>query len=126
MRFKRFFTTEGNEVYSNIKFKVTSSEIKNPGKNIPLSIIYCIIIVMTIYISINYVLVYTLGFEKMMSSNLVMSDAASIFLGNSGAAIVTIIILISLVGSNNGFIFKSYFEWFFFPFNNFFFTLIFW
>ncbi len=84
-----------------------ASEIKNPGKNIPLSIIYCIIIVMTIYISINYVLVYTLGFEKMMSSNLVMSDAASIFLGNNGAAIVTIIILISLVGSNNGFILTS-------------------
>ena len=84
-----------------------ASEIKDPGRNLPLSILYCIIIVMTIYISINYVLVYTLGFEKMMSSNLVMSDAASVFLGNSGAAIVTIIILISLVGSNNGFILTS-------------------
>ena len=37
MRFKRFFTTEDNEVYSNIEFKVTSSEIKNPDGTIVFS-----------------------------------------------------------------------------------------
>ncbi len=37
MRFKRFFTTEGNEVYNNIEFKVTSSEIKNPDGTIVFS-----------------------------------------------------------------------------------------
>ena len=68
-----------------------ASEIKNPGRNIPLSLFYCMIIVLTIYLSLNYVLVYTLGFDQMIGSDLVMTDASSVFLGNKGAAIVTII-----------------------------------
>ena len=84
-----------------------ASEIKNPGRNIPLSLFYCMIIVLTIYLSLNYVLVYTLGFDQMIGSDLVMTDASSVFLGNKGSAIVTIIILISLIGTNNGFILTS-------------------
>ena len=84
-----------------------ASEIKNPGRNIPLSLFYCMIIVLTIYLSLNYVLVYTLGFDQMIGSDLVMTDASSVFLGNKGATIVTIIILISLIGTNNGFILTS-------------------
>ena len=36
-----------------------------------------------------------------------MSDAASIFLGDKGGAIITMIILISLIGANNGFVLTS-------------------
>ena len=84
-----------------------AGEVKNPGRNIPLSIIYCMIIIVSVYLALNYVLVFALGFDKMIGSELVMSDAASIFLGNKGGAIITIIILISLIGANNGFILTS-------------------
>jgi len=84
-----------------------AGEVKDPGKNIPLSIILCMVIVLSIYLTLNYALVYILGFDKMIGSELVMSDAASIFLGNKGAAIITVIILISLIGANNGFILTS-------------------
>ena len=43
----------------------------------------------------------------MNGSELVVSDAASVFLGNKGAAVVTLIILISLIGANNGFVLSS-------------------
>ena len=81
-----------------------AGEIKDPGRNIPLSIILCMIIVVSVYLALNFVLVYILGFNGMIGSDLVMSDAASVFLGDVGAAIVTIIILISLLGANNGFV----------------------
>ena len=84
-----------------------AGEVKNPGRNIPLSIIYCMIIIVSVYLALNYVLVFALGFDKMIGSELVMADAASIFLGNKGGAIITIIILISLIGANNGFILTS-------------------
>ena len=84
-----------------------AGEVKNPGRNIPLSLIFCMLIVVTIYLLLNYVLIYTLGFTGMNGSDLVVSDAASVFLGNKGAAIVTLIILISLIGANNGFILTS-------------------
>ena len=84
-----------------------AGEIKNPGRNIPLSLILCMIIVVSVYLALNFVLVYILGFNGMINSNLVMSDAASVFLGKSGAIVVTVIILISLLGANNGFVLTS-------------------
>ena len=84
-----------------------AGEVKDPGRNIPLSIILCMVIVLSIYLALNYVLVYVLGFDKMIGSELVMSDAASVFLGGKGAAIITVIILISLIGANNGFVLTS-------------------
>ena len=84
-----------------------AGEVKDPGRNIPLSIILCMVIVLSIYLALNYVLVYVLGFDKMIGSELVMSDAASVFLGGKGAAIITVVILISLIGANNGFVLTS-------------------
>ena len=84
-----------------------AGEVKNPERNIPLSLIFCMIIVVSVYIALNTVLVYVLGFDQMIGSELVMADAASKFIGGKGAAIVTIIILISLIGANNGFILTS-------------------
>ncbi|SVE31619.1 uncharacterized protein METZ01_LOCUS484473 [marine metagenome] len=72
-----------------------------------MSLIFCMVIVVSVYIALNTVLVYVLGFDQMIGSELVMADAASKFIGGKGAAIVTIIILISLIGANNGFILTS-------------------
>ena len=84
-----------------------AGEFKNPKRNIPLSLIYCMLIVVSVYLLLNYVLLFTLGFIGMNGSNLVVSDATTVFLGNKGAAIVTLIILISLIGANNGSILTS-------------------
>ena len=84
-----------------------AGEVKNPGRNIPLSLIFCMLIVVSVYLLLNYVLLFILGFTGMNGSELVVSDAASVFLGNKGAAVVTLIILISLIGANNGFVLSS-------------------
>lgn len=84
-----------------------AGEVKKPERNIPLSLILCMVIVVSVYLLLNYVLLYTLGFKGMEGSELVVSDAVSIFLGGKGAALVTLAILISLVGANNGFILTS-------------------
>lgn len=84
-----------------------AGEVKEPNRNIPLSLIYCMAIITTVYLLLNYTLVYVLGFEVMVNSQMVMSDAASVFMGEQGAMIITIIILISLIGANNGFTLTS-------------------
>ena len=84
-----------------------AGEVQNPGRNIPLSLVFCMLIVISIYLFINFVFTYTLGIGAMGNSLLVASDSASIFLGEKGAALVSIIILISLLGANNGFILTS-------------------
>lgn len=84
-----------------------AGEVKEPNRNIPLSLIYCMAIITIVYLLLNYTLVYVLGFEAMVNSQMVMSDAASVFMGKQGAMIITIIILISLIGANNGFTLTS-------------------
>jgi len=84
-----------------------AGEVKNPGRNIPLSLVFCMVIVISIYLLINFVFTYTLGIGAMGTSTLVASDSAFIFLGEKGAVLVSIIILISLLGANNGFILTS-------------------
>ncbi len=84
-----------------------AGEVKNPGRNIPLSLVFCMLIVISIYLLINFVFTYTLGIGAMGTSMLVASDSAFIFLGEKGAVLVSIIILISLLGANNGFILTS-------------------
>ena len=44
-----------------------AGEVKNPGRNIPLSIVFCMIIIVSVYLALNYVLVYALGFDKMIA-----------------------------------------------------------
>ncbi|MBT3478492.1 MAG: amino acid permease [Candidatus Marinimicrobia bacterium] len=78
-----------------------AGEVKEPQRNIPLSLIFCMVIVVSVYLAINAVLVYVLGFDQMIVSGSVVSDAASVFLGGNGATIVTLIIVISLFGGNN-------------------------
>ena len=78
-----------------------AGEVKNPKQNIPLSLIFCMIIVVSVYLAINTVLVYVLGFDQMIGSDSVISDASTVFLGNNGASIVTLIIVVSLLGGNN-------------------------
>jgi APA family basic amino acid/polyamine antiporter len=90
-----------------ISITYVAGEVKKPERNIPLSLILCMIIVVSVYLLLNYVLLYTLGFAGMRGSELVVSDAVSIFLGEKGAALVTLAILISLIGANNGFILTS-------------------
>ena len=57
-----------------------AGEVKNPGRNVPLSLIFCMLIVVSVYLLLNYVLLFTLGFTGMNGSDLVVSDATSIFL----------------------------------------------
>ncbi|MBT6781514.1 MAG: amino acid permease [Candidatus Marinimicrobia bacterium] len=78
-----------------------AGEVKEPQRNIPLSLIFCMVIVVSVYLAINTVLVYVLGFDQMIGSESVISKAASVFMGNKGASIVTLIIVISLFGGNN-------------------------
>lgn len=90
-----------------ISVTYVAGEVKNPNRNIPLSLIICILMVIIIYLLINTVFTYSLGFEAMSTSGLVAADSAVVFLGEKGAAIVTIIILVSLAGANNCFILTS-------------------
>jgi APA family basic amino acid/polyamine antiporter len=87
-----------------IETTYVGSEIINPGKNLPRSIILSTIIVIAVYVLTSIAYVYVLGGPAMAGSQLVASDAAQVTIGAAGAALVVIAILISTMGANNGII----------------------
>jgi APA family basic amino acid/polyamine antiporter len=90
-----------------IEITYVAGEVKNPQRNLPLSIIYSTLIVIALYVIMSLGCVYVLSVAKMSQSQLVASDVAAAIMGPVGVALVTIAILISTLGSNNGIVFTS-------------------
>jgi APA family basic amino acid/polyamine antiporter len=80
------------------------SEIVNPGRNLPRSIILSTIVVMVLFVLVSVAFAYVLSPGGMAGSGLVASDAAKVTMGALGATLVAVAILISTLGANNGII----------------------
>src|SRR3989441_7248752 len=85
-----------------IETTYVGSEIVDPGRNLPRSIIFSTLIVIALYILASIAYTYVLSPAKMVGSALVASDAARVTMGAVGASFVVIAILISTLGANNG------------------------
>jgi amino acid transporter len=83
------------------------SELKRPGRDMPLSILWSTVIVTILYVGVAFAVTYVLGRAGVASSTTVASDAATVVLGASGAAVIAGSIIISTTGANNGIIFTA-------------------
>jgi APA family basic amino acid/polyamine antiporter len=90
-----------------IEITYVGSEVKNPQRNLPLSIIFSTLIVIGLYVLVSLACVYVLAVNDMARSELVASDVAQKIMGPTGAALVSVAILISTLGSNNGIVFTA-------------------
>jgi basic amino acid/polyamine antiporter, APA family len=85
-----------------IEITYIGSEVRNPGRNLPRSIIYSTLIVVALYTLASVAYIYVLSPEAVAASTLVASDAARVTLGAFGATLVAVAILVSTLGANNG------------------------
>ena len=104
-----------SDAWNNITF--IAGEVKNPKKNIPLSLLFGTLIVTAIYLSINivYLMLLPLGADPsstdavgkgimFATSDRVGVAAASQIFGNSSMYIMAGLIIVSTFGCNNGLI----------------------
>jgi APA family basic amino acid/polyamine antiporter len=92
------------DAWNNITF--TAGEVKDPRKNIPLSLVFGTGIVITLYLLANVAYLTTLPFERIQNApadRVATATLDQIFPG-AGAAIMAIAIVISTFGCNNGLI----------------------
>jgi APA family basic amino acid/polyamine antiporter len=82
-------------------------EIRNPGRNLPLSIILSVAIVAMLYVTVVAAYTWLLSPARMAGSSLVASDAMMMVAGAGGATFVVVAILVSTLGANNGIVFTS-------------------
>ncbi|WDF61008.1 APC family permease [Flavobacterium sp. KACC 22758] len=80
-----------------------AEENENPSKNIPKSLYSGVLLVVAIYILVNAAFFHVLPIETIAKSNLAAADVAKILFGDSGAKIVTIISIFSLISILNAF-----------------------
>jgi APA family basic amino acid/polyamine antiporter len=83
-----------------------SGEIKNPKRNVGLSLFFGTLIVSVIYISANlmYLAVMPLDAIAFAPSERVAVEASQYIFGNTGTYIIAIMIMVSTFGCNNGLI----------------------
>lgn len=78
-----------------------AEEVKNPRKNLPVSLFFGIGIVMLLYLLINTAYLNLLGPEQMGASKGVAIDAMKVVLGSAGALLVAAAIMVSTFGNVN-------------------------
>ena len=90
-----------------IEITYTGSEVKDPGKNIPRSIVLSTLLVMSLYVAVNLAYLVVLSPSGVAGSTLVASDAVQAVVGTAGAALVAGAILVSTFGANHGIVLTS-------------------
>jgi amino acid transporter len=74
-------------------------EVANPQRNIPRAAILGTLLVMILYVLVNWTYFYILGFPRVAESQFVASDAMALLIGNSGAKWITVAMIISAFGA---------------------------
>jgi basic amino acid/polyamine antiporter, APA family len=92
------------DAWNNITF--TAGEVKNPRRNIPLSLALGTGLVITLYLLANIAYLVSLPFEKIQTvpSDRVASATAEVIFPGYGAIVMAVAIMISTFGCNNGLI----------------------
>jgi APA family basic amino acid/polyamine antiporter len=92
------------DAWHNITF--TAGEVKNPRRNIPLSLAFGTFLVIGLYLLANLAYLVTLPLEAIQTvpSDRVASATADVIFPGLGAAIMAVAIMVSTFGCNNGLI----------------------
>ena len=92
------------DAWNNITF--TAGEVKNPRRNVPLSLAFGTILVIALYLLANVAYLVTLPFETIQTvpSDRVASATANVIFPGAGATIMAVFIMVSTFGCNNGLI----------------------
>ena len=93
-----------SDAWNNVTF--IAGEMKNPKKNIGLSLLLGTLIVTIIYVSTNLMYLNALPLEKIAfaTDDRPAVEASQAIFGNSGTYIIALLIMVSTFGCNNGLI----------------------
>ncbi len=78
-----------------------AGEMRNPRRNLPLSIIAGILFVILIYMAANFVYILVLPFEQVQTSPWIAADVMRVLLGDWGALFISVGVMCSTFGGVN-------------------------
>jgi APA family basic amino acid/polyamine antiporter len=80
----------------------SAGETRDPSRTIPRALIFGTLIVTACYLGLNTVYLTTLPLERVVASTRVAADAAEVLIGPTGAAAISVLVVVSALGSLNG------------------------
>ncbi|HEX7024735.1 MAG TPA: amino acid permease [Gemmatimonadales bacterium] len=90
-----------------IETTYVGSELRNPGRDMARSMVFSTLLVSALYVGVSFASLWVLGQAGTARSTLVAADAMKVVLGPAGGALITIAILVSTTGCNNGMVFTA-------------------
>jgi APA family basic amino acid/polyamine antiporter len=79
----------------------TAGEIKNPKRNIPLSLFLGVSLITVIYAAVNYIYLYALPIDEITGVVRIAEKAATALFGGTGASLISAAVIISVFGALN-------------------------
>ncbi|MFC1651203.1 APC family permease [Candidatus Latescibacterota bacterium] len=79
-----------------------SAEVRNPGRNMVRGLLYSIGIITLIYLIVNFVFIKSLGLSAMSESEVVAADLMRKALGDNGAKLISLMIVVAALSTMNG------------------------
>jgi len=86
---------------------LVAGEVKDPEKNLHLSLVFSMVIIIAIYLLLNVAYIAVLSVAGMAGQPLVAADFATRVMGAVGAGFIAFLVMISSLGANNGFVFTG-------------------
>ena len=78
-----------------------SEEVKNPGKDIPRSMIGGVLTIITIYLLVNLALIYVLPISQIAGKEFAAGEAANVLFGRHGETVFRSLTIVSLLSAIN-------------------------
>ena len=81
-----------------------AGEMKNPGRDLPIAIVGGVSVIMAVYLVINIAYLWVLPADVLMNEAAPASAVATVIFGEVGAKLISVGIMISVLGTCNGFL----------------------
>ena len=85
--------------YSTVYF---GEEVRDTARNVPRAMVGSVVLVIVIYLLFNLALLYVLPLERLAGQKLAAGAAAEAVFGPSGATVISVVAILSLLASVNG------------------------
>jgi basic amino acid/polyamine antiporter, APA family len=77
-----------------------AGEIKDPKRNVPRALVGGLLVLTTVYVTVNLAYLYALSIDEMKGVTRIAEQAATVLVGPSGATFVALTVVISTFGCN--------------------------
>ena len=76
-----------------------AGEVKNPGRTLPLALVYGIVIIMIVYILTSFAFIYLVPLDQVTSGETFAAQAGEVLFGRAGGLIFSLVVVVAVLGS---------------------------